>query len=98
MRPIHRAYHDGDLNYEDIEQIQGWGDEWDTELNAVYKALMKKLTPSQQEELRAEQRKWIKQRDAKLGEFGDRLVNAGLFYDLTMDRTYELAKLYDKVK
>lgn len=98
MSPIESSYSAGDLGYEDIDQIKEWGGAWDDELNAVYKALMKKLTPSQQEELRAEQRKWIKKRDAKLGELGDHLVNAGLFYDLTMERTYELAELYDKVK
>lgn len=98
MTPVHRAYTTGDLDYENTEQINEWANSWDEELNAVYKALMKKLTPSQQEELRKEQRKWIKQRDAKLSEYGDHLVNADLFYQLTMDRTYELAELYDKVK
>ena len=98
MVPVHRSYTGGELDYEDTEQINEWGAAWDDELNAVYQALMKKLTPSQQEELRTEQRKWIKQRDAKLNESGDHLVNADLFYNLTMDRTYELAELYDKVK
>ena len=97
MKPVHRSYTSEDPDYEDTEQIREWGGAWDEELNAVYQALMKKLTPSQQEELRAEQRKWIKQRDAKLDETGDHFVRAGLFYDLTMDRTYELAELYDKV-
>ena len=98
MKPIHRSYTGGDLDYENTDQINEWGGAWDDELNAVYQALMKKLTPSQQEELRTEQRKWIKQRDAKLNESGYHLVNADLFYNLTMDRTYELAELYDKVK
>ncbi len=98
MKPIHRSYTGGELDYENTEQINEWGGAWDDELNAVYQALMKKLTPSQQEELKIEQRKWIKQRDAKLNESGDHLVNADLFYNLTMDRTYELAELYDKIK
>ena len=98
MTPVHRSYTGGELDYENTEQINEWGGAWDDELNAVYQALMKKLTPSQQEELKIEQRKWIKQRDAKLNESGDHLVNADLFYNLTMDRTYELAELYDKIK
>ena len=98
MQPIHRLYTASELDYEDVEMVDQWGSEWDTELNAVYQALMKKLTPNQQEELRAEQRKWIKRRDAELSEKGDNLVNADLFYHLTMDRTHELAELYDKVK
>jgi hypothetical protein len=98
MKPIHSLYNSSDLDYEDTEQITIWGNEWDNELNAVYQALMKKLTPSQQEELKAEQRKWIKNRDAELDKTNDHFVNAALFYDLTMERTYQLAELYDKVK
>ena len=98
MKPIHRSYPSGELDYENFTRINECGGEWDNELNVVYSDLMKKLTPSQQEELRAEQRKWIKQRDAKLNESEDLLVNADLFYNLTMDRTYELAELYDKAK
>ena len=97
MKPVHRAF-PAEPDYEDTELINELGGTWDDELNDVYQTLMKKLTPSQQEELRAEQRKWIKERDAKLSESGDHFVNAALFYDLTMDRTYVLADLYDKVK
>ena len=98
MKPIHRLYTITDFDYENIEQMDNWNSEWDMELNSVYQNLMKKLTPSQREELKTEQRKWIKQRDAKLAEDGDNLVQADLMYNLTMDRTYELAELYDKVK
>lgn len=98
MRPVHRLYTMTDREYENTQRINDWAEGWDEELNTVYQLLMKKLTPSQQEELRTEQRKWIKMRDTKLGNSEDDLDKADLFYNLTMDRTYELAKLYDKVK
>ena len=82
----------------EIDRLEECGSEWDEELNAIYPLVMKKLTPSQQEELKTEQRKWIKQRDAKLDKAEDSTEHAYLFFDLTFDRTYELAKLYDKIK
>ena len=82
----------------EIDRLEECGSEWDEELNAIYPLVMKKLTPSQQEELKTEQRKWIKQRDAKLDKAEDSTEHAYLFFDLTLERTYELAKLYDKIK
>ena len=67
MRPVHRLYTMTDREYENTQRINDWAEGWDEELNTVYQLLMKKLTPSQQEELRTEQRKWIKMRDTKLG-------------------------------
>lgn len=37
----------------------------DADLNAVYKAKLAKLSPKQRETLRAQQRSWIKRRDAR---------------------------------
>ena len=84
---------------DDMERLQKCGTMWDDELNEVYQILMKKLTPSQQEELKSEQRKWIKQRDAALNKAtGTATDHAYQFFDLTLTRTYELANLYDRIK
>ena len=45
--------------------------EWDTELNRVYKALQSKLKPAGQDALKQAQRAWITQRDKEF-----ELINA----------------------
>ena len=50
-------------------------EDWDKELNQVYRELMKKLNPKAKEELRLSQLKWLKHRDKEL-EFID-----AMYYD-----------------
>lgn len=87
---------------------------WDSELNKVYKLLMKKLSKSGQIKLINEEKLWIKSRDNKAkkiaNEFcdtvnGERLCGTGygLAYtqslvESTKDRAVELSKRYEKLK
>ena len=77
--------------------------EWDAELNKVYKALMAKLSKDGQNSLRNVQRNWIKERDKKIAqelEYGGTMssVNgSSVFLTETKKRTLELAKSYDKL-
>jgi uncharacterized protein YecT (DUF1311 family) len=50
-------------------------EDWDKELNQVYRELMNKLNPKAKEELRLSQLKWLKHRDKEL-EFID-----AMYYD-----------------
>ena len=83
--------------YDNIDEINSLGEKWDTELNKVYQLLMSKLSENKKQELKTEQRKWIKDRDKEIEATGDNLVQADLFYNLTKERTLELASLYDKL-
>ena len=87
---------------------------WDSELNKVYKLLMKKLSKSGQIKLINEEKLWIKSRDNKAKEIanefcdtvnGERLCGTGygLAYtqslvESTKDRAVELSKRYEKLK
>lgn len=87
---------------------------WDSELNKVYKLLMKKLSKSGQIKLINEEKLWIKSRDNKAKEIanefcgtvnGERLCGTGygLAYtqslvESTKDRAIELSKRYEKLK
>ena len=72
----------------------------DRELNAVYSALLKRLNPSAQQALRAEQRAWVEQRDRqadetvhkKSGSENARIVRDHLLRQLTEERSRELRK------
>ena len=83
--------------YDNIDEINSLGEKWDTELNKVYQLLMSKLSENKKQELKTEQRKWIKDRDKEIEATGDNLVQADAFYNLTKERTLELASLYDKL-
>lgn len=87
---------------------------WDSELNKVYKLLMKKLSKSGKIKLINEEKLWIKSRDDKAKEIanefcdtvnGERLCGTGygLAYiqsivESTKDRAVELSKRYEKLK
>jgi hypothetical protein len=72
----------------------------DRELNAIYAALLKRLSPSAQNGLRAEQRAWLEQRDRKAGEAvgnksdseNARIVRDRVLRQLTDERCAELRK------
>ena len=86
-----------DTAYDNIDELNSLGEKWDIELNKVYKLLISKLSENQKQELKIEQRKWIKNRDEEIENTGDNLVQADIFYNLTKERTLELASLYDKL-
>jgi uncharacterized protein YecT (DUF1311 family) len=46
-------------------------DAWDKELNVVYKQLMSELGPKEQQDLKEDQRNWLKFRDSELKFTGD---------------------------
>lgn len=76
---------------------------WDAELNKVYKLLKGKLSSSEQEQLKIEQRQWIKERDRKAEEDSAELggTDGAMVYNMslseeTRNRTLELAKMYDE--
>jgi len=72
----------------------------DRELNAIYSALLKRLSPSSQNTLRAEQRAWLEQRDRKADETvrnksdseNARIVRDRVLRQLTEERSAELRK------
>jgi hypothetical protein len=72
----------------------------DRELNAIYAALLKRLNPSKQNALRAEQRSWLEQRDRqadeavrnKSGSENARIVRDRVLHQLTEARSTELRK------
>ena len=86
-----------------VEAIVYEADEWDTELNKVYKLLMSNLSKDGQNSLRNVQRQWIKERDRKIalensGGTMDLINKNSVFLEETKKRTLELAKSYDKLK
>ncbi|MCP1223479.1 lysozyme inhibitor LprI family protein [Sebaldella sp. S0638] len=86
-----------------VEAIVYEADEWDTELNKVYKLLMSNLSKDGQNSLRNVQRRWIKERDRKIalensGGTMDLINKNSVFLEETKKRTLELAKSYDKLK
>ena len=90
-------------NVEMVEAIVYEADEWDTELNKVYKLLMSNLSKDGQNSLRNVQRQWIKERDRKIalensGGTMDLINKNSVFLEETKKRTLELAKSYDKLK
>jgi len=72
----------------------------DRELNAIYAALLKRLNPSKQNALRAEQRSWLEQRDRQADEAvrnksdseNARIVRDRVLRQLTEERSSELRK------
>jgi hypothetical protein len=72
----------------------------DRELNAIYAALLKRLSPSEQNALRSEQRAWLEQRDRQADEAvrnksdseNARIVRDRVLRQLTEERSSELRK------
>lgn len=104
MEAVHSSFLDiqdenGYDNENDIiNQINIYTDEWDKELNVVYKKIMEKLTSSQKVELKNKQRKWMKNRDEEVLNTRNFVDKALIRYELTRDKTIELSELYDKIK
>ena len=82
--------------------------EWDKELNNVYNLILKKLPAKEKVKFKAEQQKWIKDRETKVqkaydkyeAEEGPRMAGelaASERLSITKDRVLQLAKRYDKL-
>jgi hypothetical protein len=82
--------------------------EWEKELNKVYDLILKKLPAKEKTKFKAEQQKWIKDRETKttkaynnyVAEHGERMageLSANDRLDITKTRALELAKRYDKL-
>jgi len=82
--------------------------EWEKELNKVYDLILKKLPAKEKTKFKAEQQKWIKDREIKttkaynnyVAEHGERMageLSANDRLDITKTRALELAKRYDKL-
>jgi Lysozyme inhibitor LprI len=78
----------------------------DRELNAIYSALLKRLSPSAQNALRTEQRAWLEQRDRLADEAvrnksdseNARIIRDRVLRQLTEERSGELRKQETKAK
>ena len=82
--------------------------EWEKEMNKVYDLILKKLPAKEKTKFKAEQQKWIKDRETKItkaynnyvAEHGERMageLSANDRLDITKTRALELAKRYDKL-
>ena len=82
--------------------------EWEKELNKVYDLILKKLPAKEKTKFKAEQQKWIKDRETKttkaynnyVAEHGERMageLSANDRLDISKTRALELAKRYDKL-
>ena len=80
--------------------------EWEKELNDVYNLILKKLPAKEKTKFKADQQKWLKDREVKVQkayekytkEEGPRMAGelaANERLDITKNRTLELAKKYD---
>ena len=78
-------------------------DEWEKEMNKVYDLILKKLPAKEKTKFKAEQQKWIKDRETKttkaynnyVAEHGERMageLSANNRLDITKNRALELAK------
>ena len=81
-------------------------DEWEKEMNKVYDLILKKLPAKEQSKFKAEQTKWLKDREIKVQkaydkyteEEGPRMAGelaANERLDITKNRVLELSKKYD---
>ena len=82
--------------------------EWEKEMNKVYDLILKKLPAKEKVKFKAEQQKWIKDRETKVqkaydkyeAEEGPRMAGelaASERLSITKDRALQLAKRYDKL-
>ena len=86
-----------------VNAVSYASNEWDAELNKIYKLLMSSLSKDGQNSLRNAQRSWIKERDKKIagensGGTIDLVNKNSIFLEETKKRTIELARIYDKLK
>ena len=86
-----------------VNAVSYASNEWDAELNKIYKLLMSSLSKDGQNSLRNTQRSWIKERDKKIagensGGTIDLVNKSSIFLEETKKRTIELAKIYDRLK
>ena len=83
-------------------------DAWEKEVNKVYDLILKKLPAKEKTKFKAEQQKWIKDRETKttkaynnyVKEEGARMAGelaASERLSITKERALELAKRYDKM-
>ena len=79
--------------------------DWDNELNEIYKLLMSKLSNVQKNKLRNEEREWLKRRERKVNSeteggtgMGVRIAYYSIMTEWTADRAKELARRYDNLK
>ena len=83
-------------------------DAWEKEVNKVYDLILKKLPAKEKTKFKAEQQKWIKDRETKttkaynkyVAEHGERMageLSANNRLDITKNRALELAKKYDRL-
>ena len=107
MKPVEKKadsmFSSAQTTVEMLDALSYVSDEWDTELNKVYKLLMSGLSKDGQNSLRNAQRNWIKERDKKIaaensGGTMDLINGSSIFLEETKKRTLELAKAYDKLK
>lgn len=99
MDPLDETFIDSDDYVEENFDIAlDLGEKWDIELNKIYKIVMDKLTSEQQNELRAEEKKWLKKLEEKTSRPSSaRMENATDTYKMTRERTYYLVKLNSKI-
>lgn len=92
----------GETMKELVEQEEARFEKWDAELNKIYGILKEQLTEEQMNNLREEQRNWIKQRDKdakassekyKGGSY-ESLEYVATKASLSKDRCYELVSKY----
>ncbi|WP_196808923.1 lysozyme inhibitor LprI family protein [Butyrivibrio sp. FC2001] len=79
---------------------------WDTELNSLWSRLTKTVSPEKKEELLADQRSWIKEKEAAIKKAGDAadggsirpMIENEVAYDYTRQRVYYLAGVLAKAR
>ena len=108
MKPVEQKYNsmlESSVSTLDMVNSMAYAtEEWDVELNKVYKLLMSSLSKDGQTSLRNVQRNWIKKRDQKVsaasnsGGTMDLINGNSVFLEETKNRTLELARSYDKLK
>jgi hypothetical protein cdivTM_04870 len=87
------------------EAMDEFYNDWDNELNEIYKLLMSKLSNVQKTKLRNEEREWLKRRERKVNSeteggtgMGVRIAYYSIMTEWTADRAKELARRYDNLK
>ncbi len=82
--------------------------EWEKEVNKVYDLILKKLPAKEKSKFKAEQQKWLKNREVQVQKVYDKYteeegprmageLTAGEKLSMTKDRALELAKKYDEL-
>ncbi|WP_026526045.1 lysozyme inhibitor LprI family protein [Butyrivibrio sp. VCD2006] len=67
------------LPQQDLNQLTGeWYELWDAELNSLWSRIIEKVTPEKKEELLADQREWIKRKEAAIKASGEEALGGSL--------------------